>query len=232
MKKLLIAALVVANGWLAAPVHAAPVLSLIPNVTTLSVGGTLNINLVMSGLDSAGEIVSGFDLDVFYNPAVLNAMVLDTQFAPWGVGANAPLVTQSFFGPGHVTFTLTAQQVDTILDGLQGDSVLLSSIVFQGVADGFSTIGYGLDPTTERSVLGRGFQPLTHDTTDTCVVVVATGQQNNRVAAANGGCVAQVPEPASWPLVLVALAGVGLVRRRQQQRSGAGGTLMRPALAS
>lgn len=210
MKKLLIAALVVANGWLAtAPVHAAPVLSLVPNASTIAVGGSVNVNLVISGLDSVGEIVSGFDLDVFFDPAVLSAMGLSTAFAPWGTGGDVSL-SQSFAGPGHVAFKLTARLGDDILDGLQGDSVLLSSILFLGLADGFSTISYGLDPITERLVLGRGDLTLAHGTTDTCVAV------------GTGACAVSVPEPASLPLLVLALVGMGLALRRQRQASSAG----------
>jgi len=204
MKKFLIATLVVAAGWLAAlPSRAAPVLSIVPTSTSISVGGTVTGNLVISGLDSSSEIVSGFDLDVFFDPAVLSASTLTTHFGPWGTGSDV-ILSQDFVAPGHVSFFLSAIPEDAILDALQGDSFVLSSISFQGLTDGFSYINFGTDLDTERNVVGRDFFSLNQVTTGTCIAV------------GTGECPANdVPEPTTLPLVLLALTAGGLVLRRR-----------------
>lgn len=202
MKKLLIATLVVAAGWLAAlPSRASPVLSIVPTSTSISVGGTLTADLVISGLTSSSEIVSGFDLDVFFDSAVLSATSLTTVFAPWGTGADV-VFSQNFVAPGHVSFFLSAIFDDAALAALQGDSVVLSSINFQGLTDGFSTISFGLDPDFERNVTGIGALSLNQATTGTCIAV------------GNGDCTFDVPEPTTLPLVLLALAAGGFTARR------------------
>lgn len=215
MRKFVIALFVAVNGWLSAPLaSAAPVLSLVPSAASVAVGGALNVNLVLSGLDADGEIVSGFDLDVFFDPTVLSALALNTEFAPWGPGPNGPIVNQSFVGPGHVAFRLVARQSDAILDALQGDSVLLSTIFFQGVADGFSNISFGLDLSSERKVTGRNLVALNQITTGVCVAV------------GTGECIATVPEPPTLLLVCLAfVAGALALRRRPALRMGAGQSL-------
>lgn len=204
MKKFLIATLFVAAGWLAAlPSRAAPVLSIVPTSTSVSVGGSFTANLVISGLTSSNEIVSGFDLDVFYDPSVLSADSLTTVFAPWGTGADV-LFSGGVVALGHVSFLLGAIPDDDTLAGLQGDSFVLSSINFQALTDGFSNITFGANLDNERNVVGRNELSLNQVTTGTCVAV------------GTGEClVNDVPEPATLPLVLLALSAGGLALRRR-----------------
>lgn len=207
MKKLLITALVAASGWLAAlPTQAAPVLSLVPSAASTTVGGNLTVDIVISGLTSTSEIVSGFDLDVFFDPVVLDALSLTTAYAPWGTGSDV-FLSQVFVDAGHVEFTLTALSSDAALDSLQGDSFVLSSIGFQGLSNGFSNIRFGTDTDFERNVVGRQSLSLNQTTLGTCVAV------------GTGSCLA-VPEPPMLPLLLLALAASGAVLRRQTLRKG------------
>lgn len=207
MKKFLIATLVVAAGWLAAlPSQAAPVLSIVPNATSIAVGGSVTADLVISGLSSSSQIVSGFDLDVFFDPTVLLASSLTTVFAPWGTSGDV-LFSQTVVAPGHVAFFLSAIPDDDALALLQGDSFVLSSISFQGLTDGFSNVSFGVDMDLERNVVGRDGLSLNQVTTGTCIAV------------GTGECpLIDVPEPTTLPLVLLALAASGVVVRRE--RSG------------
>ena len=205
MKKFFVAMSIAAAGWLAAvPAQAAPLLSIVPSATSTTVGGPVSVDLVISGLTSVGEIVSGFDLDVFFDPAVLSASFLQTTTTPWG-GSALVMLEQNFVAPGHVEFQLIALSDDATLAALQGDSFILSTIGFQGVADGFSNVNFGLDPDFERNVTGRRALSLGQGVQGTCIAVGA------------GSCVLAVPEPASVPLVLMALAAAGFVARRRPQ---------------
>lgn len=202
MRKLMIAALMVASGWLAsAPAVAVPTLSIQPATSTIAVGGSVNVDLVISGLDAGGDIVSGFDLDVFFDPGIVSAFSLNTVFAPWGTG-NDVLLEQNFVGAGHVEFKLAAFNDDATLAGLQGDSFVLSSISFVGVADGFSLVDFGADLNFERNVVGNNATSLALDVAGACIAV------------GTGSCDQKVPEPATLALVLTGLGLVAWRRRR------------------
>ena len=202
MKKLLIATLMAAAGWLGAAVSAqAAVLSIQQATSTTTVGGIVTVDLVISGLDADNEIVSGFDLDVFFDPAVLGVASLTTVFAPWGSLGDL-LLDQNFVAPGHVEFILTAFNDDATLAGLQGDSFTLSSITFSGLADGFSLVNFGADLNFERNVVGRNANSLPLTVQGACIAV------------GTGTCDQKVPEPATLALVLLGLAAAAVTRRR------------------
>ena len=205
MDKVFIAALIVVAGWFAAvPAQATPVLSLSPSVSSTTVGGSVVVNLVISGLTASSEIVSGFDLDVFFNPSVLSASVLSTAFAPWGTGADV-ILSQNFIAAGHVEFQLVALNPDATLAALQGDSFVLSTITFTGLLDGFSNINFGPDPDFERNVVGRGSLSLPLVVQGACVAV------------GTGTCLQTVPEPGTIALVLLALLVAGFAVRPRRR---------------
>lgn len=202
MKKFLIAALVVATGWLSStPALAVPTLSIQPASAATTVGGIVTVDLVISGLDADNEIVSGFDLDIFYDPAVLGIGTLFTPFAPWGDSFDV-LVDQNLVAPGHVEFFLAALVDDATIAGLQGDSFTLSSITFTGLADGLSLVNFGADLNFERNVVGRDARSLPLIVEGACISV------------GTGSCVRDLPEPGTLGLMLAGLGVIAWRRRR------------------
>lgn len=198
MKKFLITALLVATGWLSStPAMAVPTLSIQPATAATTVGGSVTVDLVISGLDADNEIASGFDLDIFFDPGILSSPVVTTNFAPW-VDA---LLDVNFFS-GRVEIILAALNDDATLAGLQGDSVLLSQLTFTGLADGFSLLNFGADPDFERNVVGRDALSLPLIVEGACIAV------------GTGTCDRDLPEPGTLALVLT---GVGLVAWRRRR---------------
>ena len=105
-----------------------------PPLDTAVVGGSLAFDVRVE--DLGDEIVSAFDLDFEFDPAVLafEGLVFGASFG----GADG-----SFFGfetpaPGLVDFFLFSILPDDVLAAAQGGSALLARLSFTGLAPGSS----------------------------------------------------------------------------------------------
>jgi hypothetical protein len=178
--------------------------SLNPSATTVAVGGSVTVDVVISGLSAAGDIVSAYDLDILFDPSVLTATAATNDPSPW---QEVPTDDPGFFSdlstPGQAFISLLSFLDDATLDSIQNsDSIVLATLTFQGVADGSTSIFFGASPAFARNVIGFDAETLAADFGSTCISV-GTGSCN------------QVPEPATYGLVALALAGmVPALRRR------------------
>ncbi len=186
----------------------AATLTIVPSSTSVAVGGSVSVDLVLSGLDAIGQIVSGYDLNIAYNTALLSWNVITNQVDPLGGLGNVLFGFDGDDSDGKIGGDVTSFLTDDELDALQGDSVTLMSITFTGLADGAAFLSFGADPDFERLVTGRldqfGIAQVLDLTYQGTCIAVGTGDCNNRV-----------PEPESYGLAAIALLGAGLARRRQ-----------------
>ena len=154
MKKLL-TALGCAMALVALPASAIT-LSMTPSTQQTTVGGSASVDVVVSGLSAAGEIVSGWDINIGFDPAVLGNASVTFNDAPFG-GVDF-LGFDNVSTPGDVAAEGLSFLLDADLGLLQGDSLTLFSVSFEGLSDGFSLLSFGADPLFERNVVGQVFQ--------------------------------------------------------------------------
>jgi hypothetical protein len=115
------------------------VLVLTPSVTDVSVGGAVNVDVTISGLNSgAPPSVGAFDLDVSYDPAVLNPT--GVTFGPFlGNPALFEALTDfNFLTPGIVDFAEVSLLSAAQLDAMHPSSFRLATLSFLGIANGTS----------------------------------------------------------------------------------------------
>ncbi len=167
-----------------------------PTSSTHGVGDIFGVDIVVSGLDSASQIVSAFDLTVRFDESLLAAT--NVTFGPY-LGDPDAFEAFSFFSTSMGAQAMEVSLLpDTDLLSLQLDTIRLFTIQFQALAPGTSFLT---------------FEQGTND-----VKGVAVGQPPNQEPSIllidpSDGSVDVVPEPAVT--LLIALGSVGIAFRRR-----------------
>lgn len=200
-------ALAMGTALVALPASAKPVISFTPSQQQVAVGGTVNVDVSISGLGA--EILSAFDLNFVYNGSIIGgafrSINADVAAAQLGGAFNAyPLIAIDTSDPGNWGVQASALVDDDTVAANQADSFLLASFAFSADADGVTTFTLGPDLDFERNIVGRDFATMDVTVNGACIAV-GTGQ-----------CRTNVPEPSSYALVGLALAGLALAGRRRR----------------
>jgi hypothetical protein len=189
-------------GTLAAPPANAIAIQLQPVDTNALVGDLISIDVFVSGLASpelGGEIVSAFDLDVLYDPSILNATSISFGNA-LGL-ADVDTFTSSFFSTGRIDFANVSLLLNDDLDLLQGDSILLASLTFSAIGIGQSLLSFDALTSPGIDLVGRDpFTRLPIDFAGSAQVTI-------------GERPVSVPEPGMLALLAIGLLGLGTARR-------------------
>ena len=203
LKRLSLATLALAACGALQAVNAAPLtLSLVPEGgSDVQQGGQITVDAVLSGLTSNAQILSAFDISVDFDATAL-------QFLGGSTGFLTEFGSNIGFGPfeapaGTVSLDMVSFESDTTLQGLQGDSVTLGSIIFSALTAGTTGLTYSFVDLTG----------LTSGALD-ALTTGATVNVTNPNGGGGGGT--PVPEPSMALICLVgALGMVWSVRRRK-----------------
>lgn len=144
--------LLAAASLLAAPAHAL-VIGFDPAAATVTAGDSFNVDILLDGLDAAGESVSVFDLSIGYDPAVLAPVMValgpgaDAIFSADTAAALSNTFDLGFailgalgLGSGGGPLSVSAASLAPPGPAVQGDSVLLARLTFEALAAGFSDL--------------------------------------------------------------------------------------------
>lgn len=127
------------------------------SVSTVAVGGTFTVTIVVPGLAgvSPRQIASAFDLDVQYDPARLQALGVT-----FGTFLGPSLQRSRLSPPGVIDLAELSLQPDATLQAVQPDTTLLATLTFKALSTGTGTIILGSDPNFGRDVKGLNAQVL------------------------------------------------------------------------
>jgi hypothetical protein len=205
-----------ACSLLGAPVAAA-VVSITPSLSNQVSGSAFTLDVNVSGLGT--EIVSVFDLNIYFDPAVLKGASYTL-----GAGLGGPWTDLGATLPGTFDLFAFSNLVDPLdpltddaLAALQSDGgFTLATLSFEAVGDGVSQVYFGLG-ANERDIVGRNAQFLGVQYLGACVAV-------NGPAGGPNVCRIDVPEPSTYALAGLALAGMlaPMALRRRSTTTTAG----------
>jgi hypothetical protein len=170
-------------------------LTFTPQNQSVAVGSSVAVDAVLSGLTSASQIVSAFDVSVDFNSLIVSfsSGTLGTDF-----GALASFANPTASG-SSISWNLTSAELDAALQGMQGDSVTLGTLNFSALAAGSSPLSYSYSDVT-----GLNSTAITPDLFTGNITVTDTGT-------------APVPEPSILILMSLGVLGMLSAKRRKTQ---------------
>lgn len=183
----------------AAPANAIQI-TVTPPLGTTVVGGTLVFDVRVEDLGE--QIVSAFDLDLLFDPAVLSfdGLVFGASFG--GAAGSFPGFGQP--AAGVVDFFLFSILPDDVLAAAQGGSALLARLSFTGLAPGSTTLRV-LGPADDEffALVGREAAGLEVESIGAALAVVSARA---------------VPEPGTLVLLGIGLLAIVVAMRRKESR--------------
>lgn len=211
MKRALLAGMLALGLGMAATASHAIAISFAPSGQTRLLGQTASVDIVVSDLAAGGQVVSGYDLDVLYDASILN--LLSVTFGT-GLGAGT---FDSIFGyvpgSGRIDIFETSFLTDSMLAALQGGNPLvLATLNFTGIGIGTSPLVF--DPQTAPGILLTGrIDPNSDPFFPVASVLTVTAEDGSITIINDGGT---VPEPGTFALLLMGLAGLAGLRRKSK----------------
>jgi hypothetical protein len=186
-----------------------------PVAQTVNLAGNINVDVVISGLSSAQEIVSAFDLAVSYGPGIINAVSVSFGTGLGDLSA-FEAVSGDSLSAGRIEFFENSFFTDAQLLALpQPDSFILATLSFNTLAAGTATLQF--DPIVVPgnvlypgiNVVGLNFSNLTLDNISTSSVTVQDLSS-------------QVPSPDALWLIIIGLIGLVTRQTGSNQHRGRG----------
>jgi hypothetical protein len=182
--------LVLFVGLCARPVAASPIISIVPDASTVNQGDTFFLDINISGVTD----LYGFQFDVLYDPTILTA----NETVDGGFLAGAQFIPGDTSTPGNIGFTIGFLSGE--VPGISGDGTL-ARVSFTAASGGSSLISL-LDENL--LLLDSGLFSIDVDTLGATVNV-------------NSSSTAPVPEPGT--LMLVG-SGLAMAWRKRRHLTG------------
>ena len=180
------------------PVAATPTIGFNPLSQTVSVGSTVTVDLVVSGLaDNAAPSLGTFDLNVNFDPSILtfNGAIFGSQLDLFGLGD----ISFATLGVGTVNLFELSLESAADLDNLQAGAFILAILSFNALSTGTSPLDVSVNALGDS--LGN---PLSADLVSGSITSLGTS----------------VPEPSTLALVGLALFALTRFRVSAARRSG------------
>ena len=194
MKKVLVCVVLSLLCMVNTKFASAIVINIVPDSLAVQAGEAFTMDVVVSGLSAANEIVSAYDLNIAYDTSILNAT--GVSFGSFLDDLTYPSIQDSILiNPGTINFAELSFLSDSELVLQQSDSFTLATLSFDAIMAGVSPVTFVADQVYGIDVKGTYAKILTMDAVNAMVTV------NPAIS---------VPEPNTLALMLIALLGLPL----------------------